>query len=65
MFAQRTNLIAGDNVTGSEWTSDATLKGSNSQADFCDPERVGADIDALTVGGAHGYLIQPLRGYQV
>jgi hypothetical protein len=52
MFAQRTNLIAGGNATGSEWTSG------------CDPERVDADIDALTVGGAHGYLIQPLRGYQ-
>jgi len=40
----------------------ATLQGSNCYAKSFDPFRVGRYSRRRSVGAAHGYLIQPLRG---
>ena len=55
-FAQRTNLIAGGNATESESIVSSDPDGVEViKGGFFDPFRVGAHIDALTVGAAHGY----------
>jgi hypothetical protein len=61
-FAQRTNLVAGGNATGSQSLNDPTLEGSNFKPLFFDPFRVGAG-PKLSVGVAHGYSIQPLSRF--
>jgi hypothetical protein len=66
--------VRGANKFNSRWQRHRNLESSS----HFDPERVkyptqtlrpfqgpNAYVAALTVGAAHGYLIQPLRGYQL
>ena len=56
-------LIAGGNATGSESTATYDPERVEFSGHLLfDPFRVRNGINALTVGLAHGYLIQPLRG---
>jgi hypothetical protein len=62
LFAQRTNLIAGGNATGSESIIECDPERVEFKRAFFDPFRVEMPIERFTVGAAHGYSIQPLRG---
>jgi len=61
-YSRCSGALAGGNATGSESTIDATLKRVEECAIGIRPFQGRAGVDVLTVGVAHGYSIQPLRG---
>jgi hypothetical protein len=61
-FAQRTNLIAGGSATGSESLVIRPWKGRISIPYSSTLSGSAQDCHTLSVGVAHGYSIQPLRG---